>query len=55
MATAPEAAEAILDKIIEFLPHSSISNGPRAILYLAEAYAYITRPDQPHGSSPSPK
>jgi hypothetical protein len=44
MATNEQVAQAILDRIAETAPQS----GPEALEHLAVAYAWVTRPDQPH-------
>jgi hypothetical protein len=50
MATQAEAIQALLDEIVE-VRNASMSTGPKAtvLLRLAEAYAWISYPNQSHG------
>lgn len=46
MATREQLLQAITDRIVAQLEQGATSD---TILKLAEAYAWIERPDQPHG------
>lgn len=47
MSKEDEAREALLAKIAQLAPNQ---NGAVGTLRLAEAYAYVVAPNQPHGS-----
>ena len=55
MATVGEAGQAILDEIEAVARNERIPSAPKALmlLRLAEAYAWLSRPDQSHGASAS--
>ena len=61
MASSPEVQDLILDEItrvLRDLPTGSagqVLSRANSVLKLAEAYAWVARPDQPHGVSPSPQ
>jgi hypothetical protein len=48
MTTLDEAQKVILDRIVQLGPHVLTSDG---VLRLAEAYAWVVSPAQPHGGS----
>ncbi len=55
MSKRNEAAEAILEQIVE-IRATDISPGTKAtiLLRLAEAYAWVSNPNQPHGGAAAP-
>lgn len=46
-----QAQDAILNRIIELTPSSNSESLARAVLNLAEAYAWLERPGMPHGGN----
>jgi len=57
--TAKDTKEKLLEAIDQLLELGPVTTNPggreRAILFLAEAYAWLMAPNQAHGGSSSPK
>lgn len=51
MATNNEVQDALLDRINELASKATNTTQALVVVRLAEAYAWVTRADQPHGSS----
>lgn len=51
MATRDEVEQALLDAIAEAVPTVTSESRARRVLDLAEAWAWINQPSQPHGGS----
>ncbi len=51
MANINDAEQAIIDRVVDQAPEAS----PLALLYLAEALAWLKQADQAHGGSAPPK
>lgn len=55
MANHQGVVDALDDKLAQMIPQVDSSNGALLILRLAEARAWLTNPNQPHGGSETSK
>lgn len=51
MANANDAQQIILDRILSIAPNATSEGQAAAVRNLAEAWAWLANPSQPHGGS----